>query len=56
MSEQAIPDGFTYHIEVEYVESHHMVTATDGSIPEKLESLIDLLNRIARQQAQKKAD
>ena len=54
MGEQAIPDGFTYSIEVEYEETQHTVTTTDGAVPQKMEPLLELLNRIARQQARKK--
>src|SRR5436190_2741059 len=42
---QAIPDGFTYSITVD----QHSVTTTDGSIPEKLQPLLDTLTKIARQ-------
>ena len=54
VSERTIPDSFTYYIEVKYEESQHTVTTTDGAAPQKMEPLLDLLNRIARQRAQRR--
>jgi hypothetical protein len=47
---QAIPDGFTYSITV----NQHSVTTTDGSIPEKMQPLLDTLTQVARQRMTKK--
>jgi len=50
----AIADGFTYEVTVETQEWKHTVTTGETSSQEKLETLIDLLTKIAREQARKK--
>ncbi len=46
----AIPDSFTYSITV----NQHTVTATDSSVPEKMQPLLDTLMQITRQRMMKK--
>jgi hypothetical protein len=50
----SLPDQFTYKISVVTKDGEHSVTTGDASAPEKLQELVQLLNRIARQQARKK--
>ena len=54
MGKQQTPDGFNYSITVESDKRKHTVHTTDGSAPEKMQPLLELLYRIARQQARKK--
>jgi len=51
---QAIPDGFTYCITVNSDKGEHSVTTSDGSVPEKMQPLIDTLTEITRQRMTKK--
>jgi hypothetical protein len=51
----SMADGFTYEITVETKKWEHTVTISEeSSIPDKVESLLELLNRIAREQARKR--
>jgi hypothetical protein len=54
MNNPSLPDQFTYHITVETKQGEHSVVTGDTSAPEEMQELIQMLNRIARQQAQKK--
>jgi hypothetical protein len=54
MGKKEIADGFTYSITVESGKRKHTVHTTDTSAPEKMQPLLELLYRIARQQARKK--
>ena len=54
MNNPALPDQFTYRITVETKEGQHSVVTGDASAPEEMQELIQMLNRIARKQAQKK--
>jgi hypothetical protein len=54
MSKKPMPDGFNYSITVETDKHKHTVHTTDGSAPDKMQPLLELLYRIARQQARKK--
>ena len=54
MNNPALPDQFTYHITVETKQGQRSVVTGDASAPEEMQKLIQMLNRIARQQAQKK--
>lgn len=49
-----MPDSFNYSITVESEKRKHTVQTTDASAPEKMQPLLELLYRIARQQARKK--
>ena len=49
-----VPDGFTYTITVESEEGQHTVTTSDTSAPAKMQPLLELLYRIARQRLKKK--
>ena len=51
----SMADGFTYEITVETKKWKHTVTINDGaSLPDKMESLLELLNRVTRERARKK--
>jgi hypothetical protein len=54
MNNPSLPDQFTYHITVETKEGAHRVVTGDVSAPEKMQGLLEMLNRIARKQMQKK--
>ena len=54
MNNPSLPDQFTYQITVETKQGEHSVVTGDASAPEEMQELIQMLNRIARQQAQKK--
>ena len=53
MKGNPVPDGFTYSITVESDKGRHTVTTSDTSAPEKMQPLLELLQRIAREQARK---
>ena len=53
MNNPSLPDQFTYHITVETNQGEHSIVTGDASAPEEMQELIQLLNRIARKQAQK---
>src|SRR5512145_1600423 len=42
-----MPDQFTYTITVETRRGEHTVTTGDASAPEKMQELLELLNRLA---------
>jgi hypothetical protein len=46
--EDSMPDQFTYVITVETAQGEHTVVTGDGSAPEKMQELLQLLNRLAR--------
>jgi hypothetical protein len=48
MDEEAMPDQFTYVITVETKKWEHTVVTGDSSAPEKMQELLQLLNRLAR--------
>ncbi len=48
--EGAMPDRFTYTITVETEKWEHTVTTGDASAPEKMQELLQLLDRLARTQ------
>jgi hypothetical protein len=48
MSDSSMPDQFTYEITVQTEKWEHTVIAGDASAPEKMQELIQLLDRIAR--------
>ncbi len=50
----SLPDQFTYMITVETKKGEHTVTTGDASAPDEMQELLQILNRIARTQAQKK--
>jgi hypothetical protein len=50
----SLPDQFTYMITVETKKWEHTVTTGDASAPDKMQELLQILNRIARTQAQKR--
>lgn len=45
---EAMPDQFTYTITVETRRGEHTVITGDASAPEKMQELLQLLNRLAR--------
>ena len=53
LDDGAIADNFTYSITVETKRETHTVVTGDSSAPEKLQELLQLLNRIARSQMRK---
>ncbi|HSL43136.1 MAG TPA: protealysin inhibitor emfourin [Anaerolineales bacterium] len=46
--ESSMPDQFTYVITVETSRGQHTVVTGDVSAPEKMQELLQLLNRLAR--------
>lgn len=48
MGDSPMPDQFTYEITVQTKKWEHTVVAGDSSAPEKLQELIQLLDRIAK--------
>jgi hypothetical protein len=50
MGDSNMPDQFTYTITVETKKWEHTVTTGDTSAPEKMQELLELLNRLARDQ------
>jgi emfourin len=50
MKNDNMPDQFTYKITVETETWQHTVVTGDASAPEKLQELLQLLNRLARTQ------
>jgi hypothetical protein len=48
MLDQSGPDQFTYKITVETDQGEHTVVTGDSSAPEKMQELLQLLNRLAR--------
>jgi hypothetical protein len=48
LGEGAMPDQFTYTITVETKDGEHTVMTGDASAPEKMQELLQLLNRLAR--------
>jgi hypothetical protein len=53
LGKSPIPDGFTYSITVETNKKAHTVVTGDSSAPEKMQELLQLLTRIARNQMRK---
>jgi len=45
---ESMPDQFTYTITVETKKGEHTVVTGDVSAPEKMQELLQLLNRLAR--------
>ena len=48
MLEESMPDQFTYTITVETKKGEHTIVTGDASAPEKMQELIQILNRLAR--------
>jgi len=48
MNEEGMPDQFTYTITVETKKWEHTVVTGDVSAPEKMQELLQVLNRLAR--------
>lgn len=48
MNAEGMPDQFTYTITVETKKGEHTVVTGDASAPEKMQELLQLLNRLAR--------
>lgn len=46
--EDSMPDQFTYTITVETKRGEHKVVTGDASAPEKMQELLQVLNRLAR--------
>jgi len=53
MGDSSMPDEFTYTITVEADDWKHTVVTGDSSAPEKMQELLQILNRIARRRARK---
>jgi hypothetical protein len=47
--DSAIPDQFTYKISITADKWSHTVVATDDSLPDQLQPLVELLTQLARQ-------
>jgi len=54
MSDPSASDQFTYTITVEAEEWQHTVVTGDASANEKMQELLELLNRLARNQMRKR--
>ncbi|HEU0293763.1 MAG TPA: protealysin inhibitor emfourin [Anaerolineales bacterium] len=54
MGKSQMADAFTYSITVEHEKGKHTVHTSDTAAPEKMQPLLELLYRIARQRAKKK--
>ena len=50
INKESMPDEFTYTITVETKKGEHTVVTGDASAPEKMQELLQLLNRLARTQ------
>jgi hypothetical protein len=50
INKDPMPDQFTYKITVQTKEGEHTVVTGDASAPEKMQELLQLLNRLARKQ------
>jgi hypothetical protein len=50
ISKNPMPDQFTYKITVQTKEGEHTVVTGDASASEKMQELLQLLNRLARKQ------
>jgi hypothetical protein len=48
MNDEGMPDQFTYTITVETKKWEHTVVTGDVSAPEKMQELLQLLNRLSR--------
>lgn len=48
LDSESMPDQFTYRITVETPKGEHTVVTGDTSAPEKMQELLQLLNRLAR--------
>jgi|SRR5687768_14386427 hypothetical protein len=48
INKESMPDQFTYKITVETKKGEHTVVIGDASAPEKMQELLQLLNRLAR--------
>ena len=48
MLEDSMPDQFTYTITVETKRGEHTVVTGDASAPEKMQEVLQVLNRLAR--------
>jgi hypothetical protein len=48
MLDESGPDQFTYTITIETEKGEHTVMTGDSSAPEKMQELLQLLNRLAR--------
>jgi hypothetical protein len=48
LNTESMPDQFTYTITVETPRGEHTVVTGDASAPEKMQELLQLLNRLAR--------
>ena len=53
MGKSSMPDEFTYTITVEADDWKHTVITGDSSAPEKMQELLQMLNRIARKRPRK---
>jgi hypothetical protein len=51
--DSSMPDQFTYTITVESPEWKHTVVTSDESAPEKMQELLQMLDRIARKKIRK---
>jgi len=54
LKNSAIADGFTYTITAESKKWKHTVTTDDMSMPDELQSLIEMLDRMAKKRARKR--
>ena len=53
LGNQQAADGFTYSITVVTEKRQQTVTTSDTSVPHKMEPLLEILTKIAKQQARK---
>jgi hypothetical protein len=50
INKESMPDQFTYKITVQTEKGEHTVICGDSSAPEKMQKLLQMLNRLARTQ------
>ena len=53
LGNQQAADGFTYSITVVTEKRQQTVTTSDTTVPQKMEPLLEILTKIAKQQARK---
>ena len=54
MGDSSMPDEFTYTITVEAEDWKHTVVTGDSSAPEKMQELLQMLDRIVRKRSRKR--
>lgn len=53
LGEKTVADGFTYSITAESKKRKHTVLTDEASMPDKMQSLVELLDRMAKKRVRK---